>query len=132
MSLLLLPMTTSANNTYLEKGLSLIKVSAEARQEQPLNSISTITLPSSIETIGQAINYVLLESGYELESRELFSPETRTILMKKIPMSQRYFEYTTKEQIISALVGKSFDVRNDEINRTVSINLRNAEPKGDN
>ncbi|WP_105903539.1 hypothetical protein [Vibrio gangliei] len=114
----------NAQNVYIEDGLSLVKVGADSRQEDPISNISSITFPASLITIGQAVNYSLLPTGYDLEDRTKFDPETRTVLMRKIPRTQRKFEYTTIEQVIQALVGNSFAINKDKVSRTISIEYK--------
>lgn len=75
----------------------------------------------TLKTIGQAVNYSLLPTGYDLEDRTKFDPETRIVLMRKIPRTQRSFEYTTIEQVIQSLVGNDFTINKDKVTRTISI-----------
>lgn len=112
---------SNAQNIYIEDGLSLVKVGAESRQEDPISNISSITFPVTLKTIGQAVNYSLLPTGYDLEDRTKFDPETRIVLMRKIPRTQRSFEYTTIEQVIQSLVGNDFTINKDKVTRTISI-----------
>ena len=56
---------SNAQNIYIEDGLSLVKVGAESRQEDPISNISSITFPVTLKTIGQAVNYSLLPTGYD-------------------------------------------------------------------
>ena len=115
---------TEKHNVYVEDGLSLIKVAPSSVQKNPELTISSMSFPSSITTIGQAINYALISTGYKLEDRSQFDPETRSVLMQKLPRSQRHFEYATVKQVIESLIGNHFFISDNEVTRTIAIKFK--------
>uniref|UniRef100_E6XSE2 Integrating conjugative element protein PilL, PFGI-1 n=1 Tax=Shewanella putrefaciens (strain 200) TaxID=399804 RepID=E6XSE2_SHEP2 len=112
---------------YKANGLALIKISPIEQQQRPLAVVATIEFPNSISTVGQAIHYTLLKTGYEIEDRTKLDEETRLVLTKDLPLIHRKFEYASVEQIIQSLVGSPFKITYDEIQRKVSIKPKSSD-----
>lgn len=92
-------------------------------QQKNLNSVvGSYKLPSDIELIGQAINFVLLNTGYELEPINEMALESVKLLTKQLPHIHKQFSYVSVENVIQTIVGDGFSVKFDNIRRLVSIN----------
>lgn len=118
--------SVAANSEYRSNGLALIKLDTSTQQQNPLSVVASINFPQSISTVGQAINYTLFKAGYEIESRTHFDKQTRIVLSKDIPIVHRKFEFSTVEQIVQSLLGSSFTIKFDDVERTVSINYKSV------
>lgn len=118
--------SVAANSEYRSNGLALIKLDTSTQQQNPLSVVASINFPQSISTVGQAINYTLFKAGYEIESRTNFDKQTRIVLSKDIPIVHRKFEFSTVEQIVQSLLGSSFTIQFDDVERTVSINYKSV------
>ena len=78
-------------------------------------------LPENIINVGQAINYVLQNSGYHLKDLPQTNLKTVHLFTLSPPLSHRRFYKSTVIQIIQTLVGQAYETNVDHVNREIEI-----------
>ncbi|MDS4036518.1 TcpQ domain-containing protein [Citrobacter amalonaticus] len=92
-------------------------------QRDPLNQIIDIRMPAQVvNTIGEGMRYVMLESGYSLCSGELgvFSE----LFIKPLPAVQRSIGPVKLGDALQILAGPAWRMRVDDLNREICFVLR--------
>ncbi len=90
-------------------------------EENPLAVIAHITFPrNEIKTVGDAVSYLLLRTGYTLLDSEQLDPKVSAILSRPLPESHRKLGTYSVEAMLKILMGKAFVLNVDALNRTVS------------
>jgi len=97
-------------------------------QREPLQAIVTIEFPDDIQTVGQAVNTLLADTGYGLTDVLNWDVEVFPLLNHSIPRVQREFGPLTVLDAIETLVGPAFEVVVDPVHREVSFMLRPQAP----
>jgi conjugative transfer region protein (TIGR03748 family) len=114
---------TNQGRNYIKNvgGYTQVKLDTKAEQKYPLLQTANINIPSSIKYIGQAINYVIAMTGYELQDLSETKSETLKLYSLKLPLNNRNFAYATTMQIIQTLIGTGYEIQVDELTRTINI-----------
>jgi type IV pili sensor histidine kinase/response regulator len=92
-------------------------------QRDPLNQIIDIRMPlQMVNTIGEGMRYVMLESGYSLCSGEpgVFSE----LFVKPLPAVQRSIGPVKLGDALQILAGPAWRMRVDDLNREICFVLR--------
>lgn len=92
-------------------------------QRDPLNQIIDIRMPAQVvNTIGEGMRYVMLESGYSLCSGEpgVFSE----LFIKPLPAVQRSIGPVKLGDALQILAGPAWRMRVDDLNREICFVLR--------
>lgn len=105
----------------VNNGYTQIVIDTTHEQKKPLDTIITMELPENIINVGQAINYVLQNSGYHLKDLPLTDLETVHLFTLTPPLSHRRFYQSTVIQIIQTLVGQAYETNVDHVNREIEI-----------
>ncbi|EKO3587296.1 hypothetical protein P0F03_003428 [Vibrio metschnikovii] len=115
-----------SGNLYLQKsGYTKIKVDTNLEQRFPLLEVRTFDIPPSIKNIGQALNYSLSLSGYQLDDLKRTEQKVLNLYTLNLPFTNREFAAaTTMQVVIETIIGAGFVVHVDEKARTVRINTR--------
>ncbi|WP_350941029.1 hypothetical protein MRO13_18820 (plasmid) [Vibrio metschnikovii] len=114
-----------SGNLYLQKsGYTKIKVDTNLEQRFPLLEVRTFDIPPSIKNIGQALNYSLSLSGYQLDDLKKTEQKVLNLYTLNLPFTNREFAAATTMQVIETIIGAGFVVHVDEKARTVRINTR--------
>ena len=92
-------------------------------QIDPLSHIVEIELPEQINTIGQAISYVLDGSGYRLLSPKLAESYRVHLFAMPLPDVQRQLGPLSLRQALALLGGPAFRLVIDSTYRLVSFEL---------
>ena len=99
----------------------------------------SITFSPDIVTVGEAVNQLLENSGYQLTKYP--DKYTSIMLKNKLPATQKSIKNANLEQVLIALTGKQFNIIDDPVNRIVgfkikpkvlAIYLNNVETLGNN
>lgn len=88
-----------------------------------LATIIIVTFPTRIQTVGEAVNYLLQRSGYRLAPLLARAPETEGLLALKLPAVHRNLGPVTLRQALETLAGKSFHLVRDPVHRVISFEL---------
>lgn len=98
-----------------------MKVDQHQQQADPLQTVLNITIPFEIKSIGQALNYILIDSGYSLADPLELTDEARTLINLPLPDIHRKFEYQTLNNILRVLAGEPYELLVDPIKREVNF-----------
>ncbi|WP_020406851.1 hypothetical protein [Hahella ganghwensis] len=84
---------------------------------------TTIQFPQSIKTVGEAIDTLLLRSGYRLASLESSDPMLRVLLASPLPAVHREFHEQPIETILRVLASEAWVLVEDPVRRLISFEL---------
>jgi type IV pili sensor histidine kinase/response regulator len=82
-----------------------------------------VRFPSFVQTIGNAMEYLLKQSGYSLVPEDKRSTALKVALSKPLPAIDREFGPMKLKDGLATLAGPVFILVNDPLNRMVSFNL---------
>lgn len=113
----------AANTTQIGRYASVTNQPLKA-QINPLQTIQQIHFPSSVQTIGEAIEYWLHYSGYRLAPKEKQNPNLQQILQQPLPQVSRTLGPLSVADGLIVLVGQNlFSLKQDQVSREVYFNL---------
>lgn len=93
---------------------------------EPLEVVAALSFPrQTVNTIGDALSYTLLRTGYRLIAPASIPQEARDYLALPLPESQRQIGPYKARLILGALMGTAWQLRTDPLTRVVWI-----EPAG--
>ena len=101
-----------------------ISTQPRAEQADVLSAVIQVHFSPSIRTINDAIQDLLRYSGYALIDSASQSLELQNTLKKPLPLMHRDLGPLSLRQALSVLVGSSFDLAIDRLNRTVNFTLK--------
>jgi conjugative transfer region protein (TIGR03748 family) len=102
-----------------------VTVEDQAHDDQvnPLLAIGIFDFPTSIQTVGQAVNHVLLSSGYQL-SHELSSDVKNTLAMQ-LPITNRHLGPLPITMLLEVLMGSDvYQLQIDPLHRLVNFQIK--------
>ncbi|HIF9337710.1 PFGI-1 class ICE element type IV pilus protein PilL2 [Photobacterium damselae] len=114
---------------YVTNGLTIVNVDANIQQKDPLQTVATIHFPQQISTVGQALNYLLMRTGYTLAEKTKMGSHSLRLLQFPLPLVQRSLELVTVNNAIQTLIGQGYTYKVDHINRTILITCPADQPK---
>ena len=89
-----------------------------------LAQIIQVRFPQNVQTVGDALNYLLRLSGYGLVPETQQSGALKITLTKPLPFIDRDFGPMTLKDALTTLVGPAFNLAHNPINRTVNFSLK--------
>lgn len=93
---------------------------------EPLEVVAALSFPrQTVSTIGDALSYTLLRTGYRLIAPASITQEARDYLALPLPESQRQIGPYKARLVLGALIGTAWQLRTDPLTRVVWI-----EPAG--
>ena len=101
-----------------------VEVRATPAQRNLLESVLSVHIPVSLETIGAALEYVLHPYGFRLLNTEEAMPEQSLLLSLALPDPHRILDPITLLDALKLLGGESFEVTINPVTRTVSYALK--------
>ena len=101
---------------------TLQSATAEAGQLDLLAALIEISFPPHIETAGDAIDYVLLRSGY----RRIETPAARRTMDLPLPRAHRKIGPLDLRSAIQTLAGQPWHLHEDAIQRVIWLTLKDA------
>ena len=103
----------------------------DASQLDPLEATVQVSLPrTSVATVGEAVNYLLLRTGYRLANPpEAASPAIPVLSMPLPEVHRRLGPYSVRTAL-SVLVGAPFALSVDPAHRVVSFRTAPSEVSG--
>lgn len=103
---------------------------ATTAQIDPLSSLITITIPSEISTVSQAMEYVLQRSGWRLTPYSEEDVQTQTLFELPLPTVHRRLGPISLREALETLAGKPFVMVEDPVRRSVGFTYAaNSEKK---
>ena len=98
-------------------------------QRDPLQAIVTIDFPEDVQTIGQAVNLVLSDTGYKIRDVLYWDVEVFALVQHPLPLVQRKLGPLTVLDLLKTLVGRAFEVVIDPLDRRVGFEV-DAQARG--
>jgi type IV pili sensor histidine kinase/response regulator len=92
-------------------------------QRDPLQTIVTVSFPKDIETVGQAVNYLLVDTGYSISDALYWDVEVFELVRHPLPAIQRELGPLTILDAIWTIVGPAFTVSINAIDRSVAVEI---------
>lgn len=125
------PISLAQNSTERDSISSTQKVSRYLNVHTSVNSEQLWTLNEVVNfnagkyaSIYQALSALLHRSGYKLDPQINSVPVLRSILNSPVPHIHRKFDNNKAHDIARALIGPTFNLVVDPINRLVNFELR--------
>lgn len=109
----------------IENGYLTTHVGVEHDQVNLLNSIVSLSIPTKIQTVGDAINYVLSKYGYRLHIDNEINQAQYVLLEQDLPQPHRKFDVVSLHELLSTLGGDAYTLYANPVNRTISYLLKN-------
>jgi len=100
---------------------SLIHPAPDAGQLDVFAVREPIRIPQDIDTVGDALTWLLKDSGYRLVSPQPLSDDTNALLQWPLPQAHRRFEFLPLKQVIELLIGPAYRVVHDPVHRQIAI-----------
>jgi len=96
---------------------------ASNQQANILSVVVTIPFNKNVETVGDAINHLLLRSGYQLAALKSSDPMLPVLLNSSLPEIHRKLGPITIENALHVLAGSAWDLVIDPVHRMISFEL---------
>ena len=93
-------------------------------QTDLLSQTMQVRFPQNIQTIGDAMNYLLKFSGYSLVDKNKMSSDLKNTLSKPLPTVDRDFGPMSLKDGLITLIGPAFSLVHDPLNRTINFDLK--------
>lgn len=90
----------------------------------PLETIATLHFPAEVGTVGEALHYTLLRTGYTLGHTDA---DATHLLGLALPHSHRALGPARVNDLLTILLGPSYAVRANPVDRTIAI-ARSSAP----
>ena len=100
---------------------SVIAAVPTKAQTDLLATTLTIRFPERIQTLGEAVRYLLQRSGYRLAKIESIGPETVTLFTLPLPAVHRRLGPVTLRDALKTLAGPAFNLVQDPIHRLITL-----------
>lgn len=124
--LLIITVSTSySGNTVVGGRYSTISLDPLAEQVNPLLAIAEFKFTAQVQTVGEAVDLVLRQTGYEIISDQNQSNNVRLTLKKPLPVTVRSLGPIKISDALEVLMGQNvFQLVEDPLNRKVNFKLR--------
>ncbi len=100
-----------------------------AELSDPLSVYAQLNFPrQAVATVGQALDYTLMRTGYRLVDIEALGDRARRFLSLPLPESQRRVGPYSVKNILEILLGSAWTLKTDPISRQVWFELDAVEP----
>lgn len=90
-------------------------------QRDPLHATVTLSLSKDVQTVGQALQAALRNSGYRLAPSAAAEPAREAVLALPLPAVHREFAPMALRSILTTLVGPAYRLVEDPWHRLVSF-----------
>ncbi len=92
-----------------------------AAQTDLLATAITVQFPERIQTVGEAIPYLLQRSGYRLATAKSIGPDTAVLFALPLPAVHRSLGPMTLKDTLETLAGQAFHLVQDPVHRLISF-----------
>lgn len=115
-----------ATNDSLQRVGRYLTVDAKplSAQRDLLSQIIQVHFPVSVQSINDAMQYLLRFSGYSLVPANQMNSAFKITLSKPLPAIDRHFGPMSLKDALVTLAGPAFTLVHDPINRTVNFQLK--------
>ena len=102
---------------------SVLRALPTAAQADLLSTTITVRFPERIQTVGEAVRYLLQRSGYRLADDHVANFVTADLLGLPLPAVHRNLGPIMLRQALETLVGPVFRLVQDPVHRLISFEL---------
>ena len=113
-------MSLLANEVQVSR-YSLLSATPTDAQVKLLATTIKVIFPERIQTVGEAIRYLLLRSGYRLASTELLEADTKALFALPLPAVHQSLGPMKLSTALETLAGPTFILIQDPVHRLVSF-----------
>lgn len=114
-----------ASNGVVNSRYVTLNTKPLAEQVNPLLAITQYKFPSQINTVGEAIEIVLHQTGYELIEESKQTKYVQLSLKKPLPVTVRSLGPLKTSDALEVLMGKNvFQLVEDPLNRKVDFKIK--------
>jgi type IV pili sensor histidine kinase/response regulator len=100
---------------------SLLSAIPTEGQADLLATTMTVQFPERIQSVGEAVHYLLQRSGYRQAHAEALDPEAMALLSLPLPAVHRSLGPLTLQQALQILVGPTFRLVQDPVHRLIAF-----------
>ena len=100
---------------------SLFAATPTQAQAELLATTMTVRFPNRIQTVGEAVRYLLQRSGYRLADPELIGPDTVALFALPLPAVHRSLGPMTLRDALETLAGPAFHLVQDPVHRLITF-----------
>lgn len=120
-SMALLAMQLADGNKRLQLGrYTTAEALPQPHLNEPLALVAQLTFPhEQVTTVGEAIEYTLLRTGYALVDSQSLTSDARRFLGLPLPEAQRTLGPFSVQDVLNVLVGTAWRWHTDHITRRV-------------
>lgn len=90
----------------------------------PLSINVQLTFPPTVQTVGEAVNFVLFNSGWMLTDGRATDTALNIMLERPLPLVHRTLSLMSVRDVLQVLVGQHFTPVEDPIRRIYSFDLK--------
>ena len=99
---------------------SLMTATPTEAQAALLAATVTVRFPERIQTVGEAVPYLLQRSGYRLATAESIGPDTAALFALPLPAVHRNLGPMTLRDALEILAGPAFHLVQDPVHRLIT------------
>ena len=99
---------------------SLITATPTQAQAALLAATIIVRFPERIQTVGEAVPYLLQRSGYRLATTESIGPDTAALFALPLPAVHRNLGPMTLRDALAILAGPAFHLVQDPVHRLIT------------
>lgn len=107
---------------------SIVVVAPTAGQRDLLAETTAISIPNDIENLGDALRWLLRDSGYRLADDRVLSDDVHAMLTLPLPAAHRQFEAMPLRVVVELIVGSAFHIVQDPIHRLLAFERCDSAP----
>jgi|GEM_PF-530896 len=115
------PPVTSSNTVTQIGRYSVVVAGPTAGQLDPLSAKAAISIPNDIESVGNALRWILQDSGYRLAADPVLTEEVQTMLKLPLPAVHRRFEPIPIKTVMALVIGPAFQIVQDPVHRLIAF-----------
>ena len=115
--------TANAQTRFETGRYTTITNTVSYAQSHPMEVLVNSQLPQSIVTIRDAVDFLLLRSGYALANEDVHSTAALTLLSHQVPQVQRIIRQITLTKALNMLAGGSYELVVDPVHRKITFDL---------
>ena len=119
----MLPIVAIAGQSQIGRYVS-VDNKPTAAQVDLMQQTLQIHFPTSVVTVGDAVSYLLANSGYSLVDPNIQSPDLTQLLNKNLPIVDRDLYYMNLKQALLTLVEPAFYLEVDPLHRLVNFDVK--------
>lgn len=91
------------------------------QQENLLEVVIDTEIPSKAKTVGEAIDFLLMRSGFSMASPSIQGEHVKQLLSKSLPQSHRKIGPVMLKDALMMLVGKAYWMKVDPVHRLIAF-----------